>query len=149
MPAQTAPASTVPPGSATRGSASLTGALILLATVQLMVVLDMTIVNVALPSIDRALRFNLGNISWIVNGYELPFGALLLFKRFNSVDDLTGEREAYSAFTRLAWTLIISVAVATIIRIIPISVTPAGARRRAKRRWKFCSPANLSMPRLR
>src|SRR2546423_6944427 len=79
MPAQTAPGSTVPPGSATRGSASLTGTLILLATVQLMVVLDMTIVNVALPSIDRALRFNLGNISWIVNGYALPFGALLLF----------------------------------------------------------------------
>src|SRR3954449_8503084 len=73
MPAQTAPGSTVPPGSATRGSASLTGALILLATVQLMVILDMTIVNVALPSIDRALRFPPGNISWIVNGYALPF----------------------------------------------------------------------------
>src|SRR5256885_17122087 len=79
MPAQTAPGSPVPPGSATRGLASLTGALILLAAVQLMVVLDMTIVNGALPSIDRALRFNLGNISWIVNGYALPFGALLLF----------------------------------------------------------------------
>ena len=93
MPAQTAPASTVPPGSATRGSAPLTGALILLAAVQLMVVLDMTIVNVALPSIDRALRFNLGNISWIVNGYALPFGALLLFGGRSG--DLLGRRSVF------------------------------------------------------
>src|SRR4051794_5894412 len=93
MPAQTAPGSTVPPGSATRGSASLTGALILLATVQLMVILDMTIVNVALPSIDRALRFTPGNISWIVNGYALPFGALLLFGGRSG--DLLGRRSVF------------------------------------------------------
>src|SRR6059058_4179297 len=93
MPAQTAPGSTVPPGSTTRGSASLTGALILLATVQLMVILDMTIVNVALPSIDRALRFTPGNISWIVNGYALPFGALLLFGGRSG--DLLGRRSVF------------------------------------------------------
>src|SRR5205807_8446482 len=57
---------------------SLLGALVLLAAVQLMVVLDTTIVNVALPSIQRGLGFSIGGIAWAANGYALTFGALLL-----------------------------------------------------------------------
>src|SRR2546430_10935210 len=57
---------------------SLLGALVLLAAVQLMVVLDTTIVNVALPSIQRGLGFSISGIAWVVNGYALTFGALLL-----------------------------------------------------------------------
>src|SRR5260370_42681482 len=76
-----------------RPSPSLTGALVLLATVQLMVVLDTTIVNVALPSIGRGLGFRLGDISWVVNGYALTFGALLLLGGRSR--DLLGRRTIF------------------------------------------------------
>src|SRR2546430_9878673 len=58
--------------------ASMIGALVLLATVQLMVVLDTTIVNVALPTIQAKVGFSTSGIAWVVNGYALTFGALLL-----------------------------------------------------------------------
>jgi len=58
--------------------ASMIGALVLLATVQLMVVLDTTIVNVALPTIQAKVGFSTSGIAWVVNGYALAFGALLL-----------------------------------------------------------------------
>src|SRR5436309_728331 len=106
MPAQTAPGSTVPPGSATRGSASLTGALILLATVQLMVVLDMTIVNVALPSIDRALRFTPGNISWrwvfLVNVPVAATVALLALRKIPAPARERGHIDVAGAITATA-----------------------------------------------
>src|SRR6266550_2113664 len=69
---------------------SLLGALVLLAAVQLMVVLDTTIVNVALPSIQRGLGFSIGGIAWVVNGYALTFGALLLLGGRSG--DLLGRR---------------------------------------------------------
>ena len=53
-------------------------ALLVLATAQLMVVLDATIVNVALPHIQRALGFSGSGLEWVVNAYELAFGGLLL-----------------------------------------------------------------------
>src|SRR5260370_414031 len=53
-------------------------ALLVLATAQLMVVLDATIVNVALPHIQRALGFSGTNLEWVVNAYALTFGGLLL-----------------------------------------------------------------------
>src|SRR5256886_8865768 len=67
-----------PSSAAGTGSASMIGALVLLATVQLMVVLDTTIVNVALPTIQAKLGFSTSGIAWVVNGYALAFGALLL-----------------------------------------------------------------------
>src|SRR2546429_9519739 len=59
-------------------AAPMIGALVLLATVQLMVVLDTTIVNVALPTIQASVGFSAPGIAWVVNGYALTFGALLL-----------------------------------------------------------------------
>src|SRR5262249_47989587 len=53
-------------------------ALLVLATAQLMVVLDATIVNVALPHIQRALGFSGSGLEWVVNAYALTFGGLLL-----------------------------------------------------------------------
>src|SRR5216684_839730 len=53
-------------------------ALLVLATAQLMVVLDATIVNVALPHIQRALGFSGTDLEWVVNAYALTFGGLLL-----------------------------------------------------------------------
>src|SRR5260370_6656725 len=57
---------------------NLTLALIVIAFAQLMVVLDTTIVNVALPSIQSALQFSSTDLEWVVNGYSLAFGGLLL-----------------------------------------------------------------------
>ena len=54
------------------------GALALVLCAQLMVILDMTIVNVALPSIERGLAFSATSLSWVLNAYALTFGGLLL-----------------------------------------------------------------------
>jgi EmrB/QacA subfamily drug resistance transporter len=58
------------------GRAAL-GILIVL-TAQLMLVLDATVVNVALPHIATALDFGPAALSWVLNGYTLAFGGLLL-----------------------------------------------------------------------
>ena len=46
---------------------------------QLMVVLDATVVNIALPSAQRALGFTTVDRQWVVTAYALAFGSLLLF----------------------------------------------------------------------
>jgi EmrB/QacA subfamily drug resistance transporter len=56
----------------------LEGALAVIAVAQLMVVLDVAIVNVALPSIQRELRFSAADLEWVVNAYAIAFGGLLL-----------------------------------------------------------------------
>jgi EmrB/QacA subfamily drug resistance transporter len=52
--------------------------LFVILTAQLMVVLDTTIVNVALPHIQRGLGFSASGLSWVLNAYILTFGGLLL-----------------------------------------------------------------------
>ena len=52
--------------------------LFVILTAQLMVVLDATIVNVALPHIQRGLHFSGTGLSWVLNAYVLTFGGLLL-----------------------------------------------------------------------
>ncbi len=52
--------------------------LALLGVAQLMVVLDATIVNIALPSAQRALHFSTDHRQWVVTAYALAFGSLLL-----------------------------------------------------------------------
>lgn len=53
-------------------------ALLLLALTQFVVVIDASIVNVALPSIGKALDITQDNLSWVVNSYTLVFGGFLL-----------------------------------------------------------------------
>src|SRR5205807_9221100 len=53
-------------------------ALGVIGVAQLMVVLDVAIVNVALPSIQHALKFNATDLEWVVNAYAIAFGGLLL-----------------------------------------------------------------------
>jgi len=60
------------------GGRHLGVALLVIATAQLMVVLDATVVNVALPHIQTALRFSDSGLEWVVNGYALALGGLLL-----------------------------------------------------------------------
>ena len=43
---------------------------------QLMVVLDLTVMNVALPSAQRALHFTTADRQWVVTAYSLAFGSL-------------------------------------------------------------------------
>src|SRR5258707_13554053 len=52
--------------------------LVIVAIAQLMVVLDATIVNIALPSAQRALGFPNSDRQWVVTSYALAFGSLLL-----------------------------------------------------------------------
>ena len=52
--------------------------LAILGTAQLMVVLDATVVNIALPSAQRALHFGNDNRQWIITAYAPAFGSLLL-----------------------------------------------------------------------
>src|SRR5262250_2222577 len=70
-------------------------ALVVLAAAQLMVVLDATIVNVALPHIQRALHFSGTNLEWVVNAYALAFGGLLLLG--GRAGDLLGRRKMFIA----------------------------------------------------
>src|SRR5262245_57990318 len=57
---------------------------------QLMVVLDATIVNIALPSAQRALGFTTVNRQWVVTAYALAIGSLLLFG--GRLGDLIGRK---------------------------------------------------------
>jgi EmrB/QacA subfamily drug resistance transporter len=59
----------------------------------LMIVLDVTIVNVALPSIQEDLHFSTSSLAWVVNAYLIAFGGLLLLAgRFG---DLVGRRRVF------------------------------------------------------
>ena len=58
-----------------------------------MVVLDATIVNVALPHIQRALGFSGTNLEWVINAYALAFGGLLLLG--GRAGDLLGRRKIF------------------------------------------------------
>src|SRR5258707_15493334 len=84
-----------PPGDVAAGGPRLGLALLVLATAQLMVVLDATIVNVALPHIQRALGFSGSGLEWVVNAYALAFGGLLLLG--GPAGDLLGRRKMFIA----------------------------------------------------
>jgi EmrB/QacA subfamily drug resistance transporter len=68
-------------------------ALTVLALAQFMVVLDVTIVNVALPSIQEALGFSADGLQWVVNAYTLTFGGLLMLG--GRMSDLLGRRRVF------------------------------------------------------
>ncbi|MFI2371820.1 MFS transporter [Streptomyces sp. NPDC018833] len=87
------------PASATSDTASDRGgrgnamALLVIASCQLMVVLDITIVNIALPHIQRSLDFSTTTLSWVVNAYTLTFGGLLLLG--GRIGDILGRRRVF------------------------------------------------------
>ena len=80
-------------GAGPRGHLGL--ALFVIASAQLMVVLDATIVNVALPHVQRALGFSGTGLEWIVNAYTLAFGGLLLLG--GRAGDILGRRKVFIA----------------------------------------------------
>src|SRR5215831_10641007 len=69
--------------------------LIVLCTGFLLIVVDMTIVNVALPSIQRDLGFSQSGLAWVVNAYLIAFAGLLLLA--GRVGDLIGRKRVFIA----------------------------------------------------
>lgn len=74
----------------TRARSSRWPALVLLSTTQLVVVLDISVVNVALPSIQDDLGFSRQGVQWVITAYALAFGGLLLLG--GRAGDLLGRR---------------------------------------------------------
>ena len=70
-------------------------ALVVLCVGMLMIVLDATVVNVALPSIQKDLGFSQSTLAWVMNAYLIAFGGLLLLAgRFG---DLLGRKSIFMA----------------------------------------------------
>jgi EmrB/QacA subfamily drug resistance transporter len=67
--------------------------LLIACMAQFMVVLDVSIVNVALPSMQRSLHFTISNAQWVVNAYILTFGGFLLLG--GRAADIFGRRRVY------------------------------------------------------
>ena len=69
--------------------------LVIACLAQFMVVLDATVVNIALPSVQRGLHFSAANLQWVVNGYTLVFGGFLLLG--GRAADLLGRKRLFIA----------------------------------------------------
>ena len=69
--------------------------LVIVTLGQFMVILDATIVNVALPTIQRGLHFSTDNLQWVVNAYTLTFGGFLLLG--GRAGDLFGRKRLFVA----------------------------------------------------
>src|SRR3954469_8064329 len=67
--------------------------LMVVCLAQLMIVLDVTIVNVALPSIQHDLGFSQADLTWVVNAFLITFGSLLLLA--GRLGDLAGRKRVF------------------------------------------------------
>jgi EmrB/QacA subfamily drug resistance transporter len=85
----------VPNAGEPRTSARPGIALAIMLGAQLMIILDATVVNIALPHIQQGLRFSATSLSWVVNGYTLTFGGLLLLG--GRAGDILGRRRMFIA----------------------------------------------------
>jgi EmrB/QacA subfamily drug resistance transporter len=79
-----------PGGNAPSPAQNLTWALTLVIAAQFVLQLDFSIVNVALPTIQQQLHFSSADLQWIVTGYALTFGSLLLLG--GRLGDVVGRR---------------------------------------------------------
>ena len=70
-------------------------ALVVVCLGQLMIVLDSTIVNVALPAIQRDLHFTQADLTWVVNAYLITYGSFLLLA--GRAGDLIGRKKVFLA----------------------------------------------------
>ena len=69
--------------------------LVILALAQFMVVLDVSIVNVMLPTVEKAFHLSVQNLQWIITAYTLTFGGFLLLG--GRAADLFGRRRVFLA----------------------------------------------------
>src|SRR4029077_4237532 len=70
-------------------------ALVVISMAQLMLVLDELIVNTALPHIQQGLHFSGTGLEWVVTGYAVTFGGLLILGA--GAGDILGRRRMFSA----------------------------------------------------
>src|SRR5215470_17218017 len=70
-------------------------ALVVVCLAQLMMVVDMTIVNVALPVVQRDLRFSQADLTWVVGAYLISYGSFLLMA--GRLGDLVGRKRVFLA----------------------------------------------------
>ena len=103
-----------PAGGTTRAPAGRWIVLVLVCLAQFMVILDATIVNVALPSIQRDLDFSQSGLQWVVNVYTLVFGGFLLLG--GRAGDLFGRKRLF----------LIGVAVFTVASLLDGLATSSG-----------------------
>lgn len=80
-------------GTAGNSTRHLGLALLVISIAQLMVVLDATIANIAIPYISEDLNFSASSQTWIITGYTLAFGGLLLLG--GRLGDLYGRRKVF------------------------------------------------------
>jgi EmrB/QacA subfamily drug resistance transporter len=69
--------------------------LVLLCAAQFMLILDITVVNVALPSVQADIGIAIGDLQWVVTAYTLAFGGLILLG--GRAADLLGRRRVFLA----------------------------------------------------
>lgn len=104
---------------------------------QLMLVLDATVVNVALPHIAADLHFGHAELSWVLNGYALAFGGLLLLG--GRIGDVLGRRRTFllgvAAFT--AFSLLGGLATSPILLVAARALQGLGAA--------FAAPSVLAL----
>jgi len=82
-------------GGRASGASSPWRVVVIVCLAQFMVVLDATIVNVALPSIQRGLRFSPTGLQWVINIYTLIFGGFMLLG--GRAGDLIGRKRVFVA----------------------------------------------------
>ena len=87
------PTASTTPAASSRSERARWLALVGLCAGMLMIILDQTIVNVALPSIQRDLHFSQANLAWVVNAYLIAFGGLLLLA--GRLGDLVGRKRVF------------------------------------------------------
>ena len=97
-------------------------ALVVLCVGVLMIILDMTIVNVALPSIQRDLHFTQSNLAWVVNAYLITFGGLLLLA--GRLGDLVGRRNMFLIGLAVFIVCVIALAAAVTWTVVRLSPAP-------------------------
>jgi len=82
-------------GAARRQYGNASVALAIMLGAQLMIILDATVVNIALPHIQTGLHFSTTSLAWVLNGYTLTFGGLLLLG--GRAGDILGRRRMFLA----------------------------------------------------
>jgi EmrB/QacA subfamily drug resistance transporter len=88
-------ASTAPAAAGTSGTSRTTWILVVCCVAQFMVILDLSIVNVALPSIQSSLNFSSADLQWVVDAYAITFASFLMLG--GRVADHLGPRRTFVA----------------------------------------------------
>jgi EmrB/QacA subfamily drug resistance transporter len=102
-----------------------------------MVFLDGTVVNVALPAIERDLDASLAGLQWVVTGYLLTLGSLLLFG--GALGDLRGRRKVF------AWGLALFTAASVLCALAPTLELLIAARLLQGAGGAFLVPQSLAI----